>query len=131
LLDSGRGYFGRLLPGGGDGFEAVCFCPGFARGLALVGDYAVIGLSKPRSRLAYSGLELDDALAARGAEPRCGLMVVDLRTGRPVHGLWVEGGGLEEVYDVAVLPGARRPAVLGLDADGLRAAIVPGPPAEL
>ena len=129
VLDSGRGLFGRVDPLARS-FEPVCFCPGFARGLAFHGDHAIVGLSRPRSRQAYAGLELDDALASRGAEPRCGLMVVDLRAGRPVHHLWAEGGGAGEVYDVAVLPGARRPAVLGVDRDGLRTA-VPGPPAEL
>lgn len=135
LLDSGRGVLGRLDPARA-ALEPVAFCPGFARGLALHGDFAVVGLSKPRAKRSYGGLELDDALAARGAEPRCGLLVVDLRTGRAAHHLWientsVEGDAVEEVYDVAVLPGARRPMALAPRADEVRGAIVPGPPAEL
>lgn len=130
LLESGRGRLGRLDPKRG-ALEPVAFCPGFARGMAMHGDYAVIGLSKPRSRRAYGGLELDDVIAARGVEPRCGLLVVDLRTGRLAHRLWVEGGGVEEVYDVAVLPGARRPAVLAPKEGEASVAVVPGPPAEL
>jgi uncharacterized protein (TIGR03032 family) len=129
LLESGRGIFGFHDPGRAT-LQPVAFCPGFARGLALHGDFAVIGLSKPRSQRTYDGLELDQALAARGATGRCGLSIVDLRTGRSVHGLRLEGR-VEEVYDVAILPGARRPMALGPRDEDLRRAIVPGPPAEL
>src|SRR6187549_968059 len=62
--------------------------------------------SSPRSARSYSGLDLDDALAARGIHPRCGLMVVDLRTGRLAHGLWIESE-IEELYDTVVLPDVR------------------------
>ena len=129
LLESGRGTFGFLDPARA-AFEPVAFCPGFARGLALRGDFAVIGLSKPRSQRTYGGLELDDALAARGITPRCGLAVVDLRTGRIAHGLRLEGA-VGEIYDVAVIPEARRPIALGPRDDDLRRTIIPGPAAEL
>jgi Domain of unknown function (DUF4915) len=46
-------------------------------------------------------------------------MVVDLRTGDAVHSLRIEGV-VEELYDVAVLPGARRPAALELRTDEVR-----------
>lgn len=129
LLDSGRGVLGFLEPARG-ALVPVAFCPGFARGLALHADFAVVGLSKPRSQRTYDGLELDQALAARGAAPRCGLNVVDLRTGRTAHGLRLEGR-VEEIYDVAILPEARRPTALGPRDEDLRRAIVPGPPAAL
>jgi uncharacterized protein (TIGR03032 family) len=125
LLDSGRGAFGFVDAARGS-FERVASCPGFARGLALHGDFAIIGLSKPRSAKSYSGLALDDALAARRIQPRCGLMVVDLRTGRLAHGLWFESG-VEELYDTAVLPEVRWPAALGADDTEAHHAIVPGP----
>ena len=60
LLDSGSGRFGWIEPGSGR-FEEVCFCPGYARGLAFVGEFAVIGLSLPRHNRSFSGLPLDDA----------------------------------------------------------------------
>lgn len=127
LLEAGRGTLGRLDPARGT-LEPVAFCPGIARGLALHGNFAVVGLSKPRSQRTYSGLELDEALAARDARPRCGLTVVDLRTGRAAHGLRLEGA-VEEIYDVAVLPGTRRPTALGPGDEDLQRAIVPGPEA--
>ena len=116
LLDSGRGRF-----------EPVAFCPGYARGLALHGDFAVVGLSKPRHNRTFSGLELDEALRARDAEPRCGLLVIDLRRGDIVHSLRLEGV-VEELYDVAVLPGARRPMALGLKTDEVRRTLSVAPP---
>jgi uncharacterized protein (TIGR03032 family) len=104
VLDSGSGRFGWIEPGSGR-FEEVCFCPGYARGLAFVGEFAVIGLSLPRHNRSFSGLALDDELSRRGAAPRCGLLVVDLRTGDAPHSLRLEGA-IQELYDVAAMPGA-------------------------
>ena len=42
LHNSGTGHFGSIDPGGGP-FEPLTFCPGYLRGLAFVGDYAVVG----------------------------------------------------------------------------------------
>ena len=53
------------------------------------------------------------------AEPRCGLLVIDLRSGDIVHSLRIEGV-VEELYDVRVLPGVRRPMAIGLKTDEIR-----------
>ncbi len=66
LHDSGTGFFGSVDPGGGS-FEPLTFCPGYLRGLAFVGDHAVVGLSQPRHDQTFRGLRLDDELAKRGA----------------------------------------------------------------
>ena len=58
----------------------------------------------------------------RDAEARCGLMVVDLRTGDTVHWLRIEGI-VEEFYNVAVLPGATRPMAIGPKNDEIRRVI--------
>ena len=71
ILDSGTGLFGTVDPSNGK-FEEITFCPGFARGLSIVGDYALIGLSLPRDNKTFSGLPLDDALNARDVSARCG-----------------------------------------------------------
>ncbi|MEM9384546.1 MAG: TIGR03032 family protein [Pseudomonadota bacterium] len=119
VLDSGNGRFGCVDTQAGR-FEEVAFCPGYARGLAFVGSYAVIGLSRPRGeRGTFAGLALDEALAKRDVEARCGLMVVDLRTGDAPHWLRVSGV-VEELYDVGVLPGAIRPMAIGLQSDEIR-----------
>jgi uncharacterized protein (TIGR03032 family) len=128
LLDSGTGWFGHADLERGR-FERVTFCPGYSRGLAFCGPFAVIGLSKPRENRTFTGLPLDDELAGRDAEARCGLMVVDLRTGDAVHWLRIEGV-VEELYDVAVLPGVRRPMAIGLKTDEIRRTITVGAPQE-
>jgi uncharacterized protein (TIGR03032 family) len=111
VLNSGTGCFGSIDPDRGT-FEPVAFCPGYLRGLAFVGDYAVVGLSRPRHDKTFTGLPLDEALRARGAEAQCGLHVINLRTGDAEHFVRVEGM-VNEIYDVAVLPGAVRPVALG------------------
>jgi hypothetical protein len=52
----------------------------------------------------------------RGINPRCGIYVVDLKTGDVVHSLFIEGI-VTELYDVAVLPGIRQPTMVGLDSE--------------
>jgi ribosomal protein S18 acetylase RimI-like enzyme len=116
-LSSGRGEIGRVDLATGR-FEPVAFCPGYLRGLAFVGDAALVGLSKPRDKT-FHGLPLDARLAAEGEEARCGLRVVDLASGRVLHSLDVEGL-VVELYDVAVVPGAVRPMALGFRSDELR-----------
>jgi uncharacterized protein (TIGR03032 family) len=129
LLDSGTGWFGYVDLERGR-FERVAFCPGYSRGLAFCGPFAVIGLSKPRENRTFTGLPLDEELARCDAEARCGLMVVDLRTSDAVHWLRIEGV-VEELYDVAVLPGVRRPMAIGLKTDEIRRIITVGAPQEL
>jgi uncharacterized protein (TIGR03032 family) len=119
LLNSGTGYFGRVDLVRGR-FEPIAFCPGYLRGLVFVDRFAVVGLSRPRAEnKTFAGLELGDALAARGVSARCGLMVIDLRTGDIVHWLNI-AGVVEELYDVAVLPGVVRPMALGFKSDEIR-----------
>ncbi len=80
LLNSGTGEFGYADIERGV-FEPVAFCPGYMRGCAFCGDFAIVGLSKPRHNKTFSGLSLDDNLRTKDAEPRCGLLVIDLRSG--------------------------------------------------
>ena len=129
VLDSGTGRFGRVDRDRGR-FEPIAFCPGYARGLALVDRFAVIGLSRPRDNKTFAGLPLDKALAERGAEPRSGLLVVDLLSGDTVHWLRLEGI-VEELYDTAILTDTRRPMALGLKTDEIRRTISIGQQAEL
>lgn len=111
VLDSGRGQLCRVDQQTGKR-EAVAFLPGFARGLAFHGHYALIGLSLPRDG-SFSGLELDGELAKRDAEPWCGVQVVDTRNGDIVE--WIRlTGDVRELFDVFVLPGVRCPKATGL-----------------
>jgi uncharacterized protein (TIGR03032 family) len=117
LLNSGQGYFGRVDLESGT-FEPITFCPGYARGLAFHGDYAVVGTSRPREST-FQGLPLDDNLAERKAPARTGLQVIDLACGDVVHWLRIEGS-VEELYDVVVLPDAVRPKALGFKTEEIR-----------
>jgi uncharacterized protein (TIGR03032 family) len=121
LLNSGIGELGYLDRATGK-FTAVAFCPGYARGLAFIGPYAIVGLSLARENRTFQGLPLDEALASRGAEPRCGLLVVDTRTGDTVEWLRIEGV-VRELYDIAVLAGVRNPAAIGFMSDEIQRVI--------
>lgn len=118
LLQAGTGEFGRVDFSTGK-FEPVCFLPGFARGLAFVGDYAVIGISRPRENRTFEGLTVNERLEREGVEPKCAICVVNLKTGDMEHRLEIEGV-VEELYDVAVLPGVIRPMALGFKSDEIR-----------
>jgi uncharacterized protein (TIGR03032 family) len=115
--NSGQGYLGTVDRAKGV-FEPIAFCPGYLRGLAFHGDYAIVGLSKPRDRT-FTGLQLDDELKKRSADPQCGLQIIDLRNGDIAHWVRVEGV-VGELYDVVVLPGVRRPMALGFKTDEIQ-----------
>ncbi len=124
LLESGTGYFGTVDLENRK-FQRMTFCPGYARGMSFIDNFALIGLSKARQNRTFSDLELDDNLAAKDAEARCGILVIDLRTGDIVH--WVRfEGAVSELYDVAVLRGVRRPMALGFRTDQIRRTITLG-----
>lgn len=121
LLNSGTGELG-FLDRAARKFVAVAFCPGYARGLAFVGPYAVVGLSLARENRTFKGLPLDAALVARGATARCGLLVIDTRSGDTVEWLRLEGV-VRELFDVAALPGVRNPAAIGFRTDEVQRVI--------
>jgi uncharacterized protein (TIGR03032 family) len=129
LHNSGTGHFGSIDPSGGE-FEPLTFCPGYLRGLAFAGDHAIVGLSHPRHDKTFSGLALDEELARRNAEPRCGLLVIDLNSGDVAHWLRVDGM-VREFYDVAVLPEVGLPMALGLKTDEIQRTIAIGEPGVL
>ncbi|WP_406699062.1 TIGR03032 family protein [Singulisphaera sp. Ch08] len=115
LLDSGNGTLGWVDPARPE-FTPIAVCPGYARGLAFVDHYAVIGLSRPRRGGIFGGLNLDDRLSREGMSPRCGLIVVDLDSGEIVHGLDIHGP-IDELYDVVALPEVVRPMAWGFKND--------------
>lgn len=114
LLNSGTGEFGFVDE---NRFVPVTFCPGFVRGLAFWKNYALVGLSQLRSK-AFTGLSLENRLAAENITAQCGLVVVDLETGKLLHALHI-GGVVEELFDVVVLPDVRQPRALGFQDDDI------------
>jgi uncharacterized protein (TIGR03032 family) len=118
LLNSGTGEFGTVDPVDGT-FTSVCFCPGYARGLAFTGRYAVIGLSRPRHGGTFSRLALDDRLNEKDAAARCGVLIVDVDSGNVVEWLRFEHT-IDELYDVAVLPRVRAAEAIGFKFDDVQ-----------
>lgn len=110
MHNSGLGDFGYVDTQTGK-FEPVLQCPGFARGLAIVGHHAVIGLSTLRDNTFASGLPIKQRLESQSIEQRCGLLIVNLHTGKLDH--WLTIQGVSELYDVAWLAGIRRPYTPG------------------
>ncbi len=113
LLESGTGRL-ALIDASTGWREAVAEVPGFARGLAMCGPYAFIGLSKIRPTSAMDGVPL----ARRREELKCGVAVVDLRSGGVVAFLEFQTA-VEEIFDVQLLRGPRFPEVLGFQKNSL------------
>lgn len=105
LLNSGTGELGVVegLESGMGRFVPRVFCPGFVRGLAFAGNYAFVGLSKPRYQR-FEGLELDARLQATDSEPWCGIQVIDLARGVCAEWFRIDGA-VAELYDLEILPG--------------------------
>jgi len=127
LLNSGTGEFGTVDLNEGR-FNPVAFCPGYARGLAFVGRYALIGLSRPRHNQTFEGLQLEAALNAKDAEARCGLIIVDTTTGTTTS--WLRfNHTVEELYDVSVLAGVRQAEAIGFKGEAIERHITIDKPA--
>jgi uncharacterized protein (TIGR03032 family) len=105
LLQSGRGELSSVDPSTGH-LSAIAVLPGVTRGLALHGGYAFVGLSKARPTL--EGVPI----VARRDQLQCGMFVVELRTGAVVAHLEFRAG-VDEVFDVQLLPGNPFPFVSG------------------
>jgi uncharacterized protein (TIGR03032 family) len=94
--------------------QAVAELPGFARGLALVGPYAFVGLSKIRETSAMDGVPL----AGRRAQLKCGVAAVDCRDGRLIALLEFRTA-VEEIFDVQLVPDVRFPEVVGFQKEAV------------
>ena len=110
VLNSGTGYLGTV-DFETKSFVPHTFCPGFLRGLAIHGDYAIVGLSKPRYER-FEGLELDQNLADKDSEAWCGVQIINLNNGNVEH--WIRlDGPVTELFDLTILPNVRCPMALG------------------
>jgi uncharacterized protein (TIGR03032 family) len=110
VLNSGTGYIGTVDDATG-AFEPRAFLPGFMRGCAFHNGFAIVGLSLPRNGN-FQGLQLDSELKMRDATPWCGVQIMEVRTGDVVQWIRLEGP-VSELFDVAVIPGVRKPTATG------------------
>jgi uncharacterized protein (TIGR03032 family) len=106
VLDSGEGALLRVERTSRER-SVVARLPGFTRGLCVVGDHALVGLSKIREAKVFGGL----AIAAYLPQLVCGVAIVNVESGK-VEGKLRFTAACEEIFDVAVLPGQRRVQVL-------------------
>lgn len=114
VLDSGTGRVQIVDPRNGQSVP-VAELPGYPRGLAFCGRYAFVGLSKIRETSTFGGLPL----AERRHELKCGVWVLDTHSGQTIEFLEFEKG-VEEIFDVQILPGVRFPAVIGFDREAIQ-----------
>jgi len=120
ILNAGSGEVGTVDAASGV-FNPAAFCPGYLRGMAFLGRYAIVGASEPRDRT-FSGLPLQERLDREKIAARCGLYVIDTVTGDVVH--WVRFQGIvTEIFDIAVVPRARKPQMIGFRSDEIRRVI--------
>lgn len=103
VLNSGMGRLELVDPATGQR-DVVAALPGYARGLALHGDLAFVGLSRIRETSTFGGVPI----AAYHDQLKCGVGVIRLSTGTTV-GTLEFASGVEEIFDVQVAPGARCP----------------------
>jgi uncharacterized protein (TIGR03032 family) len=116
-LLSAAGELVRVDPAAGT-CETLVELPGFARGMDRCGDYLFIGLSKLRHKSSVFG---DLPIAKRS--PFAGIVIVYLPRPSIVGHVRYEAS-VEEIYDVRVLPGVRRPGIMNTAKDTFRAALV-------
>ena len=111
LLNAGTGQLG-WVDFVNKAFVPHAFVPGFARGLSIIGNVAAVGLSKPRNQR-FEGLQLDEELKNRDAEPWCGVQIISLTNGDVLN--WIRfDGDITEIFDISFLPNVRNPMMIGL-----------------
>lgn len=86
--------------------------PGFARGIAEHAGYLFVGLSLVRESLGFKNLPIEQS----GVDLICGVVAVEMATGRVVGTLRYTGG-CTEIHDIQVMAGVRRLGISGWEAD--------------
>jgi uncharacterized protein (TIGR03032 family) len=117
LLNAGTGELG-WVDFANKAFVAHAFVPGFARGLSIIGNVAAVGLSKPRNQR-FEGLQLDEELKKRDADPWCGVQIVSLANGDVTNWIRFEGD-ITEIFDISFLPNVKHPMLVGLRTPQIR-----------
>jgi uncharacterized protein (TIGR03032 family) len=115
VLESGKGEIGVVDLATGK-VQTVAQLPGFTRGLAFAGPYALVGLSQVRESNIFGGIPLTE----RVQEKLCGVWLIDTRSGQIAGFLRFEGL-VQEIFDLQLLP-ARWPEIAEPDSDLLAGA---------
>lgn len=115
LLNAGSGHLGRLS-GDGKTFEAVALCPGLPRSMEIIGNFAVISVARPGKDEAKEVPQLMANLKEHDIEPRCGLVVVDLVSGKIMHWLRLDGV-IDTLDNIGIVPGVYQARAVGFKND--------------
>ncbi|NLF24296.1 MAG: TIGR03032 family protein [Deltaproteobacteria bacterium] len=118
VLESGSGSLLTVDPKSGL-TELVVRLPGFLRGLSFFDKYAFIGLCQIREKSNFGGLPIE----AMFDKLKCAIYVVDITTGTEV-GLIEFTKGVEELFDIQVLPGVKNPHILGFEEETINQIMV-------
>jgi uncharacterized protein (TIGR03032 family) len=105
FLESGKGSLSRVDHRSGE-VTTIAILPGFTRGLAFIGHYALVGLSQVRES-AFKDLPV----TSNKQERNCGIWVVDTRSGQIVSTLKFEGV-IQELFEVTVVEDTTWPVFL-------------------
>lgn len=108
MLLSATGQIVKVDPEKGH-FDEITKVTGFLRGMDRIGDYLFVAMSKLRQS---SSLFKDVPVAENSNH--CGISIIYLPTGNQV-GFILYQTTVDELFEVKVLPGARRPNILNLD----------------
>lgn len=114
VLNSGAGELWKVDPSTGR-HDSVCELPGYLRGLALVGPYALVGMCQIREQHIFGGLPVQ----RKHARLHCGVALIDTRSGRELGRLEFTSGA-QELFEVAFLPRLRRPMLLNREKQATR-----------
>ncbi len=106
VLEGGCGQLLQIDPATG-AKQVVATLPGFTHGLAAYGGVMFIGLSKLRQKRGPQGLPIE----AQGDELKAGVAAIEISSGR-LLGILEFITGVEEIFDVQVLPNIRRGEIL-------------------
>ena len=105
FLESAAGWLSMFDPETRE-YERLVELNAFVRGLTIVDDYAFIGMSKIRENSSSFG-----RIPLARQKTEAGILVVQISTGKEV-GRIVWQTSVDEIYDLIVLPGHRRPNLM-------------------
>ena len=116
MLFSATGEVVRVDPAKGT-YDVVTGIEGFVRGMARLGDHLFVAHSRLRKNSStFKDLPIADKARTSG------VTVIHLPTGALVGSLRYEAS-VDEIFDVQVLPGLRRPGILNTQGDVHRLAL--------
>lgn len=111
VLESGTGALVTIDERSGEKSE-ICRFPGFLRGLTFFDRYAIIGTSKIREKDQFGGLPIEDMYD----ELKCAIYFYDFVQNQTVA--FIEfTKGIEELFDIRLLPGVTTPHIIGFEED--------------